>query len=300
MTSAETIARALGGVRSGDGWLVHCPVPSHGKGRGDKNRSLSVRDGHSAILFKCHAGCLSTDALATMSDLGLLENVSCNTISKVKRVHKMVDPGEPESDARALELWRSSDPIDGTLAERYLKEHRGLDGPYPPSLRFLPHATYSSLRLPAMVAALSRPDRKIVAVQLTFLRARDGQKARVNSPRINVGRMGSGAVHLGVGDVAGNDHQLGLAEGIETALSAAALSGVPTWATLSAARLARITLPAAVRIVHLFADNGKSGLVAAEKAVERYERLGKRVVLHKPAPQFGDFNDWWRRQNGGG
>lgn len=30
--SAERIAKALGGVRNGGGYLVPCPLPSHGKG----------------------------------------------------------------------------------------------------------------------------------------------------------------------------------------------------------------------------------------------------------------------------
>ena len=41
MTSAPTrmsaaIARALGGVAAGSGWLVRCPVPDHRKGCGDR------------------------------------------------------------------------------------------------------------------------------------------------------------------------------------------------------------------------------------------------------------------------
>lgn len=37
--------------------LSRCPVPSHGKGYGDRNRSLQTRRGSRAWLVKCWAGC---------------------------------------------------------------------------------------------------------------------------------------------------------------------------------------------------------------------------------------------------
>ena len=44
MTAAE-IATGFGGRRNGAGFLCRCPVPGHGRGRGDRNPSLSLRDG---------------------------------------------------------------------------------------------------------------------------------------------------------------------------------------------------------------------------------------------------------------
>lgn len=45
-----------------------CPVPSHGKGRGDRNRSLQSRQGSRAWLMKCWAGC---DLAAICTAMGL-------------------------------------------------------------------------------------------------------------------------------------------------------------------------------------------------------------------------------------
>jgi hypothetical protein len=49
MSTAREIALALAGRRAqrlADGsFLVSCPVPSHGKGRGDSNPSLRIGDG---------------------------------------------------------------------------------------------------------------------------------------------------------------------------------------------------------------------------------------------------------------
>jgi hypothetical protein len=70
--TAANIARVLGGKANGDGYLCRCPVPSHGKGRGDHSPSLSVRDGNTALLVRCHAGCDSRDVINELRRRGLL------------------------------------------------------------------------------------------------------------------------------------------------------------------------------------------------------------------------------------
>jgi len=54
---AEAVAKILGGRRVSGGFLCHCPVAAHGKGRGDVHPSLTVADGDRALLYTCHAGC---------------------------------------------------------------------------------------------------------------------------------------------------------------------------------------------------------------------------------------------------
>lgn len=53
--------------REGSGWVACCPNPSHGKGRGDRNPSLSVSEGRdgNAVLY-CHAGCHTEDVLGAL------------------------------------------------------------------------------------------------------------------------------------------------------------------------------------------------------------------------------------------
>lgn len=202
-------------------------------------------------------------------------------------------PPEPEPDTEALEIWRAALCIDDPLAalgRRYLTEHRGLSAAaWPPSLRFAPEATYprTGVRMPALVAAVARPtDRKVIACQLTFLRAIDGAKAPLSQPRWTFGKLGSGAVRLApAGDV------LGLAEGTETALAAMMLTGAPTWAAVGGHRLPSVTVPEAVREIHLFADNDEPGRLAARKAAERHTAAGRRVMLRYPPDSFGDWAD---------
>jgi hypothetical protein len=54
----ETRATALGNAKKVNGnWLASCPVPGHGRGNGDKNPSLSIKEDNGKYLFHCHGGC---------------------------------------------------------------------------------------------------------------------------------------------------------------------------------------------------------------------------------------------------
>jgi len=54
----ETIAKALGNAKHVNGnWLASCPVVGHGRGNGDKNPSLSIKEDNGKLLFHCHGGC---------------------------------------------------------------------------------------------------------------------------------------------------------------------------------------------------------------------------------------------------
>ena len=54
----EHIAKALGNAKQVNGnWLASCPVAGHGRGNGDKNPSLSIKEDNGKLLFHCHGGC---------------------------------------------------------------------------------------------------------------------------------------------------------------------------------------------------------------------------------------------------
>jgi hypothetical protein len=71
---AEQIAKSLGNAKRANGqWVASCPVPSHGKGNGDKNPSLSVHiDDEGKPLFHCHGGCTQESVFQTIRDRNLL------------------------------------------------------------------------------------------------------------------------------------------------------------------------------------------------------------------------------------
>ncbi len=101
------------------------------------------------------------------------------------------------------------------------------------------------------------------------------------------GRIGVRRVRPDPADPRGG--RLGLAEGIESALSAMQLFGIPCWATLGNERFGLVTIPESVRELHLFVDNDAGGRLAEERALEAHAREGRRIVT-RPPPRHGD--DW--------
>jgi hypothetical protein len=139
------------------------------------------------------------------------------------------------------------------------------------------------IALPTMVAAVQSPGGDVIAVQSTMLTLA-GRKAPTSVPRITTGALGFGAVRL-----AKVDDVLGLAEGIESALSAMQLTGMPCWAALGAARMHRVEVPDRVRELHIFADNDAPGRAAAERTAAAHK--ARRVVLRFPPEGNKDWND---------
>jgi len=64
--TAENLAMALGGKRSGSGWMARCPAHD------DRNPSLALSDGTSGVLWHCHAGCTQEAVSAALREMGLL------------------------------------------------------------------------------------------------------------------------------------------------------------------------------------------------------------------------------------
>ncbi len=124
-------------------------------------------------------------------------------------------------------MVEADDPVG-----RYLVRRVGLTS-FPSCLRTADHVRYQSdcpSFHPAMIAMVTGPDGAPSNLHRTYLTA-DGRKAPVLEPRrLMLGTIAKGAaIRLApAGDA------LGIAEGIETALSASVLFGVPCWAAGSA------------------------------------------------------------------
>jgi putative DNA primase/helicase len=287
MTDLRALSRALGGKQTPSGFVCSCPLPNHGKGRGDKNPSLTIGEGKNAeLVVHCKAGCNSLDILHALRDRGLLDERPPERSAKTPPRPTTYFPNDPvEPDRRALELWRSAIPIEGTLGETYLRA-RGIGLAIPPTLRFLPSFEYMPrVFFPAMIAAVQAADRRVIAAQLTFLHPSGTCKAPCATQRKTFGPLGAGAIRLGPAGAV-----VGLAEGSESALSAMELFGVTVWATLGAQRLGSIRLPSEVDKVVLYPDRDEAGRGAAQKALEVYRAM-RFVECKFPAEGCGDFND---------
>ncbi|WP_255326427.1 toprim domain-containing protein [Sphingobium sp. EM0848] len=177
----------------------------------------------------------------------------------------------------------------GTVAEIYLRRRR--IAILPPSLRFHPltplgRGGQDVVFRPAMIAAVHEVDR-FVAIQRTFFASGEPRRARdLLDPRLILGRPLHGAVKL-----AAAIDQLGLAEGIETAMSAMILFGIPVWATLGSRRMHQIAIPLSVTRLILFPDNDRAGRIGAANATHAYAMPGRRIEAEYPPVGFKDWND---------
>ena len=134
-----------------------------------------------------------------------------------------------------------------------------------------------------MIAAV-RDEGGLVAIHRTFLDPRRRSLAALPEPRCGLGPFGRGAVRLG-----GIAPCLGLAEGVETALSATALFGIPCWATLGTERFRLVALPPQVTSLALFLDNDAGGRRAEALAREALGHLP--IEPHYPRRPGADWND---------
>jgi hypothetical protein len=206
-------------------------------------------------------------------------------------------PDRRQDTAREIEFILSrTAPLAGTIAETYLRS-RGLVAPATEDLLFHADLTYWDTRTghPAMVAVVRGRGGETIAIHRTYL-AEDGSgKADLPKPRMMLGRVGGGAVRLAP---VGDDGVVGIAEGIETALSVMqACPGLPVWAALSAGNIEHPGLPPGIREVVILVDNDPTGagLAAAERAAQRFHGEGRRVWTALPPRVGDDFNDLLRR-----
>lgn len=277
---AVDLVKRLGGAWSPCGAMCRCPAHD------DRTPSLSIRVGETALLFKCFAGCETRDVIRAIRSLDRNIQLSGPTMEVAR-----TSTSPMWLRNRALDLWDMSRPLLGTSAEQYLR--RRSIPMLPSALRFHPRTPLGrgkqAVFRPAMIAALHEQG-GFVALQRTFLDSDGPRRARdLANPRRMLGRPGRGAVIL----APAND-TLGLAEGVETALSAILLLDIPVWATLGNERLAHIAIPDTVSRLVLLPDNDRGGRIGAAKALEAYAMPGRTIETLWPPHGFNDWNDTLR------
>lgn len=281
--TAEAIARALGGRKAGDGWVMCCPAHD------DRRPSLSIRGGiNEKVLVHCHAGCDQERVIDALRARRLWpEHVRAFGPRFPRRIQarSRLEPGATIRAEPALRIWRSAKTCTGTIVGNYLNA-RGIGLAIPPALRFHPQLKHQSGGFwPAMVAAVCGVDGEVGAIQRTFLSPQGGGKAPVEPQRMMLGSCRGRAVQL-----ARPDDFLMVGEGIETCLAAMQATGHPAWAALSASGLRSLNLPDRVRKVVILADGDSTGEAAAKAAAARWAGEHRSARIARPIPGF-DFND---------
>ena len=284
--TARRICESRGGKWSGTKGMACCPAHE------DRTPSLGVTLGRKAILFHCFAGCDQQSVLSALAREGF-------EVARFFSGSSAEDQLEPtrvrKPSAAALRIWHEAEPLGGSPAKAYL-ESRGILAASS-ALRFHPQTPLGpkgrTRFLPAMIAAVSL-DEGPVAIHRTFLSGT--AKADFDKPKRALGALGEAAVRLFV-PASG---KLGLAEGIESAMSAYALTGIPVWATLGNERFGLVSVPESVTELHLFVDHDAGGELAASRGLAAYARDGRTIHVRKPSSRDTDWNDeltaWLRRK----
>jgi putative DNA primase/helicase len=178
------------------------------------------------------------------------------------------------ADARAYLISRGLWPLP---AECSLRAHPSLEYWEPPVMIG---------RYPGLVVEVRDIAGELVTAHVTYLE--NGRKIQGHEPRKKLskfqGRVGCAVRLMPVTDT------MVIAEGIETALSAAALLNSPAWSALDAGTLAKFEPPPGLSRLVICADRDEAGLTAAAKLMERMQgRI--RFELQLPKAPAKDFND---------
>ncbi|AKH43512.1 hypothetical protein FHS61_000784 [Altererythrobacter atlanticus] len=284
--AARRICENRGGKWSGTKGMACCPAHD------DRTPSLGVSLGRGAILLHCFAGCDQESVLAALAR----EGVPASTLFSEGAIEPTMDTGHAaKPSAAALRIWRDAQPLLTSPAKAYL-ESRGILAASS-ALRFHPRTPLGpkgrTRFLPAMISAVSL-DEGSIAIHRTFLSG--NAKAEFDKPKRALGALGEAAVRL-FAPVSG---KLGLAEGIESAMSAYALTGIPVWATLGNERFGLVSVPESVTELHLFVDHDAGGELAASRGLAAYAHDGRSIHVRKPSLNDTDWNDeltaWLRRK----
>jgi phage/plasmid primase-like uncharacterized protein len=279
----EGLAHALQLKKIKKGYIGQCPLCGY------KNAfSLDYKEGK--ILFYCHA-CQDDPRkfLTHFQSIGLWKNKSASVaIAKVAKVAKVSDE-DIQKREYARKVWDASSPICGTIAERYLNG-RGIHLANIEVLRFKPSVWHkeSNLSFPAMVAKVTTRHGDFMGIHRTFI-AHDGMaKADVDSPKMMLGNIKGGSVHLS--PLTGNT--LAVCEGIETGLSVLQMTGIPTWAGLSTAGMINLSLPLTLKTLVICIDHDEAGINASHALQKRAMSQGIAVKRLMPPNVGTDFNDF--------
>jgi putative DNA primase/helicase len=215
---------------------------------------------------------------------------AANLVEKIVGKVPKRPPPKPTPAATREELnriWKRSQPIvPGSSAGKYLFARCGI-GHFPIHLREVSNGT------PEMIAMVSDNAGNPVTLHRTFLTL-EGDKANGfgrSSRKLMPGPLpDSVAIRLGL-ECNYVPSVLGVAEGIETALSVKKMFHIPCWSLINSAMMAKWNPPDGVEKVIIYGDNDKSfaGQAAAYKLANRLSAK-LSVEVHIP-DQVGDWND---------
>ena len=247
------------------------------------------------------------------NDCGLnLTEKNTNSFLKNKSTQN-IDVKESHYRKKKIEYaqneYKKAVPIQGTWAEKYLRETRGIFGELPSDFRFRQNAIHLNTQkpTPALIAPYRDKNNTLIGFVGIFL-GHDGTRYQetfldltgkevLATRKANVGLSSKGAVVIQKGAISST---LWVAEGIETALSISrAVPNQTVVASLSASQLKNVPVGLSIQKVIICADNDPATSHTKQSVIDAvafHLSEGRRVFIAIPpdAPsrhEKCDFND---------
>ena len=272
-----------------------CPLCQPG-GAGTDRFRFDDKDGRGT--FFCSANCGSGDGVAFLMKLKGWEFKEA--AREIEKHLGLVPQGEirvrngPDVEAVKRDManiWKAGLPITQVKATvNWWSLRCGTVPAACPDLRGTEQLTFPNRRevFSGMIAKVRDKDGRWVNLHRTFI-APDGFKAEVPEARMVMALPMPDGIAVRLTAPAPT---MGVAEGIETAVSVTELFGVPCWATLNAQALEKFEPPAECERLVIYGDHDVShtGQAAAHRLAKRLH-AGKRVKVDVKLPEAEGF-DW--------
>lgn len=297
-------ALTMGGLLPGEieaGRLVRCPV--QGDRAGKKSGAYRLFDDELPVCpwWNWREGTFGV-WVSEARPLTEADRIRHRAMAEQSRLERQSEQAAQWARNRAYlqRLWQSAQPLTEDCPAGVYLASRGLKVPQSEALRYMMSLEYWDETgrvgaFPALLAAVTSPKGEMVALHRTYL-TRTGRKAPV--PTVKkltraAGSMAGSSIKIGA-PVPRPDGRLaiGVAEGIETALAASLLSGIPVWSCVCANGLKTFETPDAVQNLYVFGDRDANGVGqrAAGELATRAARAGVLARVLFPENQ-GDWND---------
>jgi len=183
-------------------------------------------------------------------------------------------------------------PISGSEAEIYLQT-RGINILPHKSVRFSKMENFDRHnQYPAMYALATNQDNKIVYGHATYMVKGSKINHENSKKQFKLDEVYDTNISIKMFAV---KEVMGIAEGIESALSAAQIFDVPTWATMTSNFMKKFLVPDGIKHLFIYADNDRNGT-----GLEAAFTCGRTNILRPNDVEYvdiiwpnerGDFND---------
>jgi putative DNA primase/helicase len=306
--NVRDIARRLGGDVAGPDTIL-CPGPGHSP----KDRSLSVKLDATApdgFLVHSHAGDDWRECRDCVRErLGLppwepgdeqrrsvpphyIRNWDFAAVraEAEERPHAWTED-EIERISVARRIWEQAKDPRGTLAERYLREHRLLELPddlagaiarFHPSCPWRNEDTGKITYLPTLVV----PFRSVDDDAITGIH-RIALEPFIAKPK----RRMRGIVYRAAIKFDPISERLVVGEGVETCMAAREMGYRPIWALGSTGNISFFPIMENVKTLLILGERGDASTEAINVCGTRWRKAGRRVRVVMPDPEFSDLND---------